>query len=232
LDFLRKEGIVAQQQECKQSTPLDRLLDQYALYLREERAVASVTVGAYSRVARELLAQKFGEGCFNLSALRAIDVITFVRHQAARGSRKTAAYVCTALRSFLGYLRYRGDVTINLSAAVPKVANWSMPSIPRSIAPGHLRQVLASCNRRSAVGSRDYAILLLLARLGLRAGARRNHQSFCRGSHGRQLVDALDPEIYSTGSPSTLLCRSIIVEQRRPATATYERGRLCHAHTT
>ena len=171
LDFLRKEGIVAQQQECKQSTPLDRLLDQYALYLREERAVASVTVGAYSRVARELLAQKFGEGCFNLSALRAIDVITFVRHQAARGSRKTAAYVCTALRSFLGYLRYRGDVTINLSAAVPKVANWSMPSIPRSIAPGHLRQVLASCNRRSAVGSRDYAILLLLARLGLRAGA-------------------------------------------------------------
>src|SRR5215831_16887964 len=150
---------------------LDRLLDQYALYLREERAVAPMTNGAYSRVAREFLAQIFGEGCLNLSALRTIDVITFVRHQAARGSRKTAAYVCTALRSFLDYLRYRGDVTINLSAAVPRVANWSMPSIPRSIAPGHLRLVLASCNRRSAVGSRDYAILLLLARLGLRAGA-------------------------------------------------------------
>lgn len=171
LDLLRKEGIVAQRQECKQSTPLDRLLDQYALYLREERAVAPVTVGAYSRVAREFLAQIFGEGCLNLSALRTIDVITFVRHQAARGSRKTAAYACTALRSFLDYLRYCGDVTINLSAAVPRVANWSMPSIPRSIAPGHLRRVLASCNRRSAVGSRDYAILLLLARLGLRAGA-------------------------------------------------------------
>ncbi len=88
-------------------------------------------------------------------------------HQAARGSRKTAACVCTALRhhvvraalrSFLNYLRYRGDVTINLSAAVPRVANWSMPSISRSIAPSHLRRVLASCNRRSAVGSRDYAI--------------------------------------------------------------------------
>lgn len=171
LDLLRKEGIVAQRQECKQSMPLDRLLDQYALYLREERAVTPVTVGTYSRAAREFLAQSFGEGCLNLSALRAIDVLTFVQHQAARGSRQTAATVCTALRSFLDYLRYRGDVTINLSAAVPSVANWSKPSIPRSIAPGHLRRVLASCNRRSAVGSRDYAILLLLARLGLRAGA-------------------------------------------------------------
>lgn len=171
LDLLRKEGIVAHRPECKQSTPLDRLLDQYALYLREERAVAPVTVGAYSRAAREFLKQSFGERCLNLSALRTIDVITFVRHQAARGSRKTAAHVCTALRSFLDYLRYRGDVTINLSAAVPRVAVWSMPSIPRSIAPGHLRRVLASCNRRSAVSTRDYAILLLLARLGLRAGA-------------------------------------------------------------
>jgi integrase/recombinase XerD len=171
LDLLRKEGIVALRQVCKQSMPLDSLLEQYALYLREERAVAPVTVAAYSRVARGLLAQTFGEGRLNLSALRTIDVLKFVQLQVARGSRKTAAYACTALRSFLDYARYRGDVTTNLSAAVPKVANWSMPSIPRSIAPDHLRRVLASCNRRSAVGSRDYAMLLLLARLGLRAGA-------------------------------------------------------------
>jgi len=171
LDLLRKKGMVAQRRVCKQSMPLDCLVDQYALYLREERAVAPVTVALYSRVARGFLAQSFGEARLNLSALRTIDVLTFVQRQAARGSRKTAAYACSALRSFLDYLRYRGDVTINLSAAVPTVANWSMPSIPRSIAPDHLRRVLASCNRRSAVGSRDYAILLLLARLGLRAGA-------------------------------------------------------------
>lgn len=171
LDLLRKEGIIAQPQVCKQSMPLDRLLDQYALYLCEERAVAPVTVAGYSQVAREFLAQSFGEGRLNLSALRTVDVLKFVQYRAARGSRKTAAYACTALRSFLDYARYRGAITINLSAAVPSVANWSMPSIPRSIAPDHLRRVLVSCNRRSAVGSRDYAILLLLARLGLRAGA-------------------------------------------------------------
>jgi integrase/recombinase XerD len=171
LELLRREGIVAQQKVCKQRTPLDHLLDRYALYLREERAVAPHTVFAYSRVARRFLAQRFGEDPPSLSALRAIDVLKFVQSQVARGSRKTAAYVCTALRSFLDFARYRGAVTINLSAVVPTVANWAMPSIPRSIAPNHLRRVLASCSRRSAIGSRDYAILLLLARLGLRAGA-------------------------------------------------------------
>jgi site-specific recombinase XerD len=171
LALLIGKGIVAQPKVCKQSTPLDRVLDRYAYYLREERAVVADTIVNYSRVARNFLAHKFGVGRQDLSALRAIDVLKFVQHQVTRGSRKTAQVACTALRSFLLYARYRGDVTINLDAAVPKVADWSMPSIPRSIAPDHLRRVLASCDRRSAVGARDYAILLLLARLGLRAGA-------------------------------------------------------------
>src|SRR5262245_24498786 len=171
LELLRDEGIVAQRKVCKQSTPRDRLLDRYALYLRDERLVAPCTVFTYSRIARRFLTQRFGDDRLNLSALRAIDVLKFVQDQVTRGSRKAAQLACTALRSFLQYARYRGEIGINLAAGVPGVANWSMPSIPRSIAPDHLRRVLASCNRRSAVGSRDYAILLLLARLGLRAGA-------------------------------------------------------------
>jgi integrase/recombinase XerD len=171
LEVLRDEGIVAHRKECKRSTPVDRLVDRYALYLREERAVAPDTVVTYSRVARSFLAQRFGEGRTKLSALRATDVLKFVQHQVALGSRKTAQLACTVLRSFLQYARYRGEIVIDLAAGVPGVANWSMPSIPRSIARDHLRRVLASCNRSCAVGSRDYAILLLLARLGLRAGA-------------------------------------------------------------
>ena len=171
LELLREEGIVAQRKVCKPSTPLDRLLDRYASYLREERAVAPGTVATYSRVARSFLAQRFGEGRTDLSALRATDVLKFVQHQIAGGSRKTAQLTCTALRSFLRYAHYRGEIAIDLAGGVPGVANWSMPSIPRSIELDHLRRVLVSCNRRTAVGSRDYAILLLLARLGLRAGA-------------------------------------------------------------
>ncbi len=76
----------------------------------------------------------------------------------------------TALRSFLRYARYRGDIKIDLAAAVPTVANWSMTSIPRAISAEHVQALLASCNCQTAVGCRDYAILLLLARLDLRAG--------------------------------------------------------------
>jgi site-specific recombinase XerC len=69
----------------------------------------------------------------------------------------------------LRYARYRGKVKLDLAAAVPIVANWSMSSIPRAIGTDAVRQLLASIDRSTAVGRRDYAILLLLARLGLGA---------------------------------------------------------------
>jgi integrase/recombinase XerD len=64
----------------------------------------------------------------------------------------------------------RGEVTLDLAAAVPIVAGWSMASIPRAIAPEQTKRLLASIGRKTAIGRRDYAIVLLLARLGLRSG--------------------------------------------------------------
>lgn len=112
----------------------------------------------------------FGNGKVNLSRLRAVDIVSFVQYCAPSLHLKRAKLMTTALRSFLRYARYRGDVTLDLAAAVPVVANWSMPSIPRAISAEQTRQLLASIDRRTAIGRRDYAILLLLARLGLRAG--------------------------------------------------------------
>jgi integrase/recombinase XerD len=114
--------------------------------------------------------QRFGKDRPRLSVIRAADAVQYVQHQVAHLSPHTAKFVTKALRSFLQYARYRGDITLDLAAAVPTVANWSMASIPRAIAPDHVQAVLAHCNRASAIGCRDYAILLLLARLGLRAG--------------------------------------------------------------
>ncbi len=73
----------------------------------------------------------------------------------------------SALRSFLKYTRYRGEVILDLAAAVPIVANWSMPSIPRAISADQVQQLLTSIDRCTAIGRRDYAIVLLLARLVL-----------------------------------------------------------------
>ena len=75
----------------------------------------------------------------------------------------------SALRSFFRYLRHRGDIATDLAACVPSIANWQFSALPKFLQPDQVQQVLNQCDRRTAQGRRDYAILLLLARLGLRA---------------------------------------------------------------
>ena len=118
---------------------------------------------------RGFLTNRFGRGPVALSRLCAGDVVRFVQRQAPRLHLKRAKLLISALRSFLRYVRSRGEVTLELAAAVPVVANWSMPSIPRAIGTDQVRQLLASLDRRTAIGRRDYAIALLLARLGRRS---------------------------------------------------------------
>ena len=150
--------------------PAERCAQAYERYLRETRALARATIVSYVPVVRDFLKDCFGDGRVALSQLRAGDVVRFVQRQARRLPPKRAKLMTTALRSFLRYLRFCGDITMDLGAAVPIVANWSMTSIPRAIAADQIRQLLASIDRRTAIGRRDYAVLLLLARLGLRSG--------------------------------------------------------------
>jgi integrase/recombinase XerD len=132
--------------------------------------LAEATVVYYVRFARSFLRCRFGDGPVTLSRLRAEDITTFVQLQAHHLHVKQAKLLTTALRSFLQYARYQDKLTLDLVGAVPVVANWSMSSIPRGIAPDQVRRLLVSVDRRTALGRRDYAILLLLARLGLRSG--------------------------------------------------------------
>jgi site-specific recombinase XerD len=118
---------------------------------------------------RGFLDQRFGNRTVALAHLSADDVVQFVQRQAPHLHLKRAKMLTTALRSFLRYGCYRGDIALDLAAAVPTVANWSMASIPRAIPAEQVRRLLASIDRHTAIGRRDYAILLLLARLGLRA---------------------------------------------------------------
>lgn len=170
IDFLRREGVIpAEKISTGQLTPVERWAQAYEQYLREARALARATIVNYAPFIREFLKDRFGDGRVTLSQLCAADVVEFVQRQAPRLHRKRAKLMTTAMRSFLRYARHRGDVTLDLAAAVPIVANWSMTSIPRAIAADQVQQLLASIDRRTAIGRRDYAILLLLARLGLRS---------------------------------------------------------------
>ena len=166
LDLLCKQGVIQKETTSIEQTPVELLADEFRSYLRQERALAEPTVIYYLNFISRFLKDRFGDGEVNLSALCAADVVGFVERQAASLHPKRAKVMTTALRSFLQYARYRGDLKIDLVAAVPTVANWAMASIPRFLPPYQIELVLASCNRQTAVGRRDYAILLLLARLG------------------------------------------------------------------
>lgn len=151
-------------------TPAERCAQGYEHHLREARGLASATITNYVPFIRSFLEGRFGDGAVTLSHLCASDVVRFVQCQVPRLHPKRAKLLTTALRSFLQYALYLGKTKLDLAAAVPIVANWSMSSIPRAIAADQIRQLLASINRCTALGCRDYAILLLLARLGLRSG--------------------------------------------------------------
>jgi integrase/recombinase XerD len=170
VDLLRRQGVVLTGKiPRRRLISAEQVVYAFERYLRNERTLAEATVVNYVPFVRGFLAGRFGDGPVMLSRLCAGDVVRFVQRQARRLHLKRAKLLTTALRSFLRYARYRGDITRDLAAAVPTVANWSMTSIPRAIPGDAVRRLLASINRRTAMGRRDYAILLLLARLGLRA---------------------------------------------------------------
>jgi integrase/recombinase XerD len=172
LDLLRHQGAIEELPIVSvEAKPYQQLLDKYTVYLQQERVLSAESIDIYVPFAKVFLRACFRDRKqIQLASLRAANVIAYVQGQVKYLHLARAKMMVTALRSFLRYLLYCGAVKRDLAAAVPTVANWSMASIPRAISVEHAQAALASCNRHSATGSRDYAILLLLARLGLRAG--------------------------------------------------------------
>lgn len=165
------EGRTAQPEPPAEPTPARRVRQEFERYLQCERGLAAASIRLYGDAVGRFLEHTFGQAEVRLGALGAADIVRFVQAEAARLQHpKRAKIVTSALRSFLQYGRYRGDICGDLHACVPTVANWSMTGIPRSISAAQVRSLLASCDRHSAVGRRDYAMLMLLTRLGLRAG--------------------------------------------------------------
>jgi integrase/recombinase XerD len=169
LSLLREKEIVAPPAVIEHS-PAQRLEEEFRLYLQRERKLAPATVRNYAQFVRSFLAQCVADEQVRLARLRAADVVRFVQHEAARLCPKQSQLMTTALRSFLQYARYQGLINIDLRSSVPTVANWSMASLPRALSSEEVQQLLSRCDRHTAVGRRNWAILLLLARLGLRAG--------------------------------------------------------------
>jgi len=151
-------------------TAIEIALGQFQQYLRQERSLSEATVINYTPVARLFLSQRFPKGAVHCQQITATDITAFVQRQAALVKSKRAPLVVTALRSFLRYLFCRSIVAVDLATCVPTIATWSLSKVPRFLAREQIQKILGSCDKETAIGKRDYALLLLLARLGLRAG--------------------------------------------------------------
>src|ERR1017187_4120997 len=168
LAMLRKARIAAPPKPLVLA-PVERWLQEYAHYLESYRGFVPTTIAGYILPTRRFLVREYGAGPVQLGALRAPAILSFIRHHVQRHGRLSATYLTNALRSFFKFLRHRGEITLDLVAAVPSVAGWTLAGLPKQLARGVVRRVLADQERDNAAGRRNYAILLLLARLGLRS---------------------------------------------------------------
>jgi site-specific recombinase XerD len=172
LSVLRDSGVVAPLGSSDAKAGVNPITDverAFGRHLAEERGLHASTLGNYIPAVRQFLSARFHDGPVKLGKLRPDDVSRFVVH-AARTSPGRIKVIVPALRAFLRWIHQRGDTETSLVGCVLAVADWRLATVPKSLPSEQVEQLLRHCDRTTVVGRRDYAILLLLSRLGLRAG--------------------------------------------------------------
>lgn len=169
LAYLRRGGVVPHPPVVAR-TAVERLVDTYCDHLCGERGLMARTIEHYQRGAVRFLEEMFPSDKPEPARLTAGQVSQFVVSDCRGKSITHAKLVVSTLRSLLRFLYLRGWTPRPLTAAVPAVASWRLSSLPRPVEQRYVALLLRSCDRSTAAGQRSYAIILLLARFGLRAG--------------------------------------------------------------
>jgi integrase/recombinase XerD len=217
------------------STPAELLIDRYCHHLRQERGLATSTIRGYVDHARRFVSRLEGaDGEVDLSGVTAAAVISFVVEQRRSRCLGSAAKAVTVLRSLLRFLSLEGLVPAGLADAVPAVSVCK-GFLPRALSPETVTALLDSCDRSSPMGKRDYAVLTLLIRLGLRSGEVAgltlddldwNHgELVVRGKGSRQERLPLPVDVgealvaYLNGGRPAADCRAVFLRVKAPITA-------------
>lgn len=164
IEYLREQGVVnAAPQIPAKHHPLVAGFD---AWMRQHRGVTSTTLRIYGRIITSAVSVLGDDpGSFDAHGLR-----SFVLEKSREHGRSKAKLVMTAMRVFLRYLVAVGACSPGLDGAIPTIAHWRLGGLPRYLSSAEVDQVIATCDRSTSSGARNHAILLLLVRLGLRAG--------------------------------------------------------------
>ena len=164
--FLADVGVEPPAVSDPPQSEVDELIERYRRFMLVERSLALDTVVNYAQALTPFLAEHADRP---LDDLGAGDVSRFMTRQCRRLSPRGLERLATSLRSFFGFALTEGLITAPLANAVPSAARWSVAGLPRGLTPAEVKALLANCDRATPTGRRDYAILVLLVRLGLRA---------------------------------------------------------------
>uniref|UniRef100_UPI001851B541 tyrosine-type recombinase/integrase n=1 Tax=Sporichthya sp. TaxID=65475 RepID=UPI001851B541 len=233
VEYLRAAGVLAAREPAGPSTELDRLIVRYEEYLARERGLAAASIRMYLPVARRFLAQVCLDGVAVFDGVGGARVTAFVRGQCQGRCVATAKVTVTGLRSLLRFLYLDGQMPVLLSAAAPGVACWQLAALPEALSAADVARLLEGCDRTGALGRRDFAILTVLARLGLRAGEIsalelgdvhwRAGEITVRGKGGRQDLLPLPVEVGAavaawlwSGRPAGTGCPAVFIGDRAP----------------
>ena len=166
--MLREEGAIAPL-VLPPLTPHERIFKELDAYLRSERGLAPRSIVRHLPVIRRFLHEVCSGGAAALCKINQEDVIRYVERHAQDWSPGTGKAMCWSLRAFLRYLHHRGLNARPLADCVPSMRRWKLATLPTYLPAAQVRKALDGCDRETVMGRRDYAILLLLAKLGLRA---------------------------------------------------------------
>ncbi len=170
LDNLRRRNVVTNCAPQPPETVSSALVKRYADFLRNEKGLAELSLKVYLPVAEDLLHYLEEEhGIRSVRRLNASLLRAFLFERAQARSSECVRLLATSLRSFLRFLHAQEEIPKDLTAAIPTVRRWTQPDIPKKLTPEEVKQVLAAPDPDTPTGRRDVAILLLLARLGLRS---------------------------------------------------------------
>ena len=232
LDYLAPLRVLPVE-EVDPSGPVEVLLDRYRGYLLGERGLTAGTARGYVDFVRPFVATRVRGESLDLAGITSGDVTGFVLSACPGKAIGSAKLIVCSLRSLLRWLHLTGQMPLLLAAAVPSVAGWRLSNLPKGLEPSELHRLLASCDRRRPTGRRDYAVMLLLARLGLRAGEvarlglddidwRQGEITICgKGNRGERLplpadVGAAITAYLRRGRPATAAGRSVFVRVHAP----------------
>ena len=169
LDLLRKLGVVAAEPPARRSSATDLLLGSFERYLLIERGLAAGTACGYASHARRFLDGRAAGD--ELARVTAAEVTGAVLARAVSGVSVSATqFFVSGLRAFLRYCFVEGLLEVDLSPGALAVTGRRRSSLPKAISHTDAQALLESCDRHSALGRRDYALIILLVRLGLRRG--------------------------------------------------------------